>query len=245
MGAFVVFAWLRAHANGIFQARADYVVAWERALFWGAYPTSWLQERLYSFDSPSWFDWSMAFVHASYFLVPHAIALFVWAYHREHLGRFLVAMIGAYYAALAFQALVPTVPPWMAGMLDGHECVHRVVEEIASHRTPDTYQRIYAIAGANDVAAMPSLHMSITVLVALMLRRLKATWAWLGWGYAALMGFALVYLGEHYVVDTMAGAVLAVAVWRATRLLAPIGLAKAAETGVVRDRIPLQSGGGL
>jgi membrane-associated phospholipid phosphatase len=27
------------------------------------------------------------------------------------------------------------------------------------------------------------------------------------------MGFALVYLGEHYVIDVAAGAVLAVAVW--------------------------------
>jgi membrane-associated phospholipid phosphatase len=30
-----------------------------------------------------------------------------------------------------------------------------------------------------------------------------------GWSYAALLGLALVYLGEHYVVDIIGGAALA------------------------------------
>jgi hypothetical protein len=33
-----------------------------------------------------------------------------------------------------------------------------------------------------------------------------------GWGYAATLGFALVYLGEHYLTDLLAGAALVVAV---------------------------------
>jgi membrane-associated phospholipid phosphatase len=36
----------------------------------------------------------------------------------------------------------------------------------------------------------------------------------LGFAYAATLGFALVYLGEHYVVDLLAGAALTVAVRR-------------------------------
>jgi membrane-associated phospholipid phosphatase len=39
----------------------------------------------------------------------------------------------------------------------------------------------------------------------------------LGWAYAAALGFALVYLGEHYVTDLIAGAALAEAV----RITAP------------------------
>ena len=30
----------------------------------------------------------------------------------------------------------------------------------------------------------------------------------MGWAYAGTLGFALVYLGEHYVVDLVAGAAL-------------------------------------
>jgi membrane-associated phospholipid phosphatase len=33
-----------------------------------------------------------------------------------------------------------------------------------------------------------------------------------GWGYALALAFALVYLGEHYVVDLVAGLALALSV---------------------------------
>ena len=47
----------------------------------------------------------------------------------------------------------------------------------------------------------------------------------LGWGYAATLGFALVYLGEHYVADLLAGAALAAGLRRvAPRATPPIAL---------------------
>jgi membrane-associated phospholipid phosphatase len=42
-----------------------------------------------------------------------------------------------------------------------------------------------------------------------------------GWTYALTLGFALVYLGEHYVIDLLAGATLAETVRRAAPRLAP------------------------
>jgi hypothetical protein len=42
-----------------------------------------------------------------------------------------------------------------------------------------------------------------------------------GWTYAAVLGFALIYLGEHYVVDLAAGAVLAESVRRLGPHFAP------------------------
>ena len=41
-----------------------------------------------------------------------------------------------------------------------------------------------------------------------------------GTAYAAVLGFALVYLGEHYVVDLLGGLALTLAVRRAERLAA-------------------------
>jgi membrane-associated phospholipid phosphatase len=35
-----------------------------------------------------------------------------------------------------------------------------------------------------------------------------------GWAYALSLGFGLVYLGEHYVVDLLAGLALAEGIWR-------------------------------
>ncbi len=44
----------------------------------------------------------------------------------------------------------------------------------------------------------------------------------LGWGYAGTLAFALVYLGEHYVTDLLAGMALVVAVRRGEPLVEPL-----------------------
>ena len=44
----------------------------------------------------------------------------------------------------------------------------------------------------------------------------------LGWAYTATLGFALVYLGEHYVIDLIAGAALAESVRRLGPQAAPL-----------------------
>jgi membrane-associated phospholipid phosphatase len=76
-------------------------------------------------------------------------------------------------------------------------------------------------SGSNPVAAMPSLHAGAALLVALFLwqsvsRAARAALL----VYALAMAVALVYTGEHYVVDVLAGwalAVLAVLVARTAR----------------------------
>jgi membrane-associated phospholipid phosphatase len=50
----------------------------------------------------------------------------------------------------------------------------------------------------------------------------RATAAPLAWAYAATLGTALVYLGEHYVVDLAAGLALAEGVRRGTPAAAPL-----------------------
>jgi membrane-associated phospholipid phosphatase len=66
---------------------------------------------------------------------------------------------------------------------------------------------------SNPVAAMPSLHTAFATIIALFLaRRFHRRWRWLFGLYPAAMGLALVYLGEHYVVDVVAGVVYALVV---------------------------------
>src|SRR5947208_11221201 len=67
--------------------------------------------------------------------------------------------------------------------------------------------------GANAIAAMPSLHLAFAVLVALMIAtRIRSRWRHLLALYPAAMGFTLVYCGEHYVLDLVAGLMYAWAV---------------------------------
>jgi hypothetical protein len=65
----------------------------------------------------------------------------------------------------------------------------------------------------DPVAAVPSLHGGVTLLLVLFLwRRVRRRWWPLLAIYPVLMTFSLVYTGEHYVVDILVGWALAVAV---------------------------------
>ncbi len=61
---------------------------------------------------------------------------------------------------------------------------------------------------------MPSLHFATSLMAALLLAEAGLLAGALGWSYAATLSFALVYLGEHYVVDLLAGVALTGAVRR-------------------------------
>jgi membrane-associated phospholipid phosphatase len=82
---------------------------------------------------------------------------------------------------------------------------------------------------------MPSLHFATSVMAAHVLSDAGRVEGAVGWTYAALLGFALVYLGEHYVVDLAAGAALAETVRRLEPLGRPVGRAVA---GAVRSLEP-------
>lgn len=73
---------------------------------------------------------------------------------------------------------------------------------------------------SNLVAAIPSLHAGLTMLLALfMWPRVKALGRTLFVGYAVIMAFTLVYTGEHYVLDIVLGWVLAAIVVTVCRLV--------------------------
>ena len=64
---------------------------------------------------------------------------------------------------------------------------------------------------------MPSLHFATSLMAALLLAEIGPIPGALGVGYAAALAFALVYLGEHYVTDLLAGAALVALVRRERR----------------------------
>ena len=69
---------------------------------------------------------------------------------------------------------------------------------------------------------MPSLHFATSVMAAHLLAETGPVAGAVGWAYAGTLGVALVYLGEHYVVDLAAGLALAEGIRRAAPAVAPL-----------------------
>ena len=81
---------------------------------------------------------------------------------------------------------------------------------------------LYGLLGGNPLAAMPSLHFATSVMAAHLLAETGPIAGAVGWAYAGTLGVALVYLGEHYVVDLVAGLGLAEGIRRAAPAAAPL-----------------------
>jgi membrane-associated phospholipid phosphatase len=244
---FVLFAQLRTLADEAgFPVRWEYVVSAERMLFAGALPTVWLQERFFTPGVVRPWDAAGAAVYVSYFFVPHLFALALWRFRPTLFRGYVAAALAAFYAGLLACLLVPTVPPWMASQAGDIPRVFTVVSGVLRGWDADAFAYGHRVAGTNPVAAMPSLHTAVTCVVAIGMWRLRRWAGVLGWGYAAAMGTTLVYAGEHYLVDVLAGVVLAAAAWRVADRVAPEPARRALpdrpQAGAERARTAARSG---
>jgi membrane-associated phospholipid phosphatase len=214
--SFLVFVQLRTIADETaIPTRYHYAILVERGLFAGILPSAWLQQAFYVSGRIGIIDYVLSATYISYFAAPHLAAVLVWRTRPRLLPRALTALTLTFMIGLLFYFLIPTAPPWLAsesGVIP--EQVLRVLPELSAQVAGDTYDEASRAVGQNDVAAMPSLHTALTTMVALILASYGRRWRWVGITYVALMGTALVYLGEHYVIDEIAGIALAVGVWK-------------------------------
>jgi hypothetical protein len=97
--------------------------------------------------------------------------------------------------------------------------------EVGEETWKSAWPKMYSALGGNPWAAMPSLHFATSAVVAMSLAETGRTAGVVGWGYSLTLGFALVYLGEHYVTDLAAGAALVAAVRAGEPLAEPAVLA--------------------
>jgi hypothetical protein len=184
----------------------------DRWLAGGALPTVVLQQH---WDA-AWWEALAALVYGSHFIVTPLVLGVLWVRDRARWVRYARLVLGLSAAGLVTYVLYPAAPPWLAAR-DG------VIEPV--RRLSGAGWEVLGLprAGAlladsqgqvNQVAAVPSLHTAFAVLVCLVLFPL-ATRSWMRVGlvaYVLLMPLVLVWSGEHYVVDTLLGALYAAGV---------------------------------
>jgi membrane-associated phospholipid phosphatase len=204
------------------RAHVDYPIALDRRIGGGAPPAQRLQRRLRRRGELTLLDKAMSFLYWTWEAEPHLVMIWL-RFRRPESFPASAGRLGATFdlTLLGYWA-VPTAPPWWAseklGRMDGE--VRRVMAEVGAglKREPNPTEGDHEM-GANPFAAMPSEHFASAAMTAMILREQGPLLGVLGWAYALTLAFALVYLGEHYVTDELAGLALALAVNRAGRPL--------------------------
>jgi membrane-associated phospholipid phosphatase len=215
-----------------------YPIRADRALGLGELPNLRLQRAFSRPGEVTALDRVLAMVHWAWFLEPHLALLWILTRREEGFARAARQMAAAFDLGCAVYFAVPTAPPWWAAE-QGHVAeelgegsadvagaerprLRRVMVEVGEKTWGRAWPALYESLGGNPWAAMPSLHFATSLLAAILLCEAGPGAGAAGWGYALTLGFALVYLGEHYVVDLAAGAALVALVRRGEPLVEPL-----------------------
>ena len=199
----------KASGDPLDQAHVTEMIAGDRALFAGHVPTLWLQQHLYDPAVTHWYDVLVVITYMTHFMASLVVAVVLWARSYAVFRRYVWTLVTLTVATLATYALYPAAPPWMASINNYlPQGVVRVVGETllktGGHTVNSAVER--GSTYANSVAAIPSLHSAVPMMMLLFFwplvtRRVRVALV----TYVVVMTFSLVYGGEHYVTDVLLG----------------------------------------
>ncbi|PWU23829.1 hypothetical protein C5B42_01550 [Candidatus Cerribacteria bacterium 'Amazon FNV 2010 28 9'] len=215
--------------RGLVPFVSNHVHIWTMIRFdtwmFGAIPTIVLQRLFYTPSNLHWYDYVAVILYICHFVTPMIVGFYFWLTDRKLFKEFSWAFVTLSYCALAIYILFPAMPPWMASGKGYLPPIQEVTGVVMSHflPAPGAVPTIYAIMDGNPVAAMPSLHFALPMLVFLFLLK-KFKWKGVLFApYVFGVGFAVIYLGEHYFMDVLAGGVLACLVFLGVQRRTAIG----------------------
>jgi len=188
-------------------------------LLFGKTPVIYFQNWLWH-GHAQWYDLALYLPYMLFFILPLGLAILVWKTRGHHywlvVSSYMVLFASGFLTFLTF----PTAPPWLAS--DGGYIPH--IQRISSdvwyalgiHNFPSLYNRL----SPNPVAAIPSLHAGCATLFSIIIFKIYGRrWGALSLAYPVSIYFGIIYLGEHYAFDVLAGIVYAVGAYLSTPYL--------------------------
>jgi membrane-associated phospholipid phosphatase len=173
----------------------------ERTLFVGAIPTLVLQKAFYHPGVVGIQDIVAMVFYFMHFVLPIVVGFIFWINSREHYWRYIAALLLMCFLAFGTYLFWPSAPPWYQ-LPNVVKINDRTVHALWGYTlvTP-----IYHSFNPNQFAAFPSLHAAFPALAMVYAwSRYRALAIGLAFWTAAVV-VSIVYLGEHYVVDALAG----------------------------------------
>ena len=176
-------------------------------------------------------DWTLTALYFALWLPPHVMLIWLLLRDESQFPRLAARLAAAYHLTTVGYWIRPSAPPWWASEIEGEMggAVQRVTRDVqhALRAKVKGGPRAQGEQGdwrehGNPWASMPSDHFVGAATAALWLSETGTETGALGWAYVLAVGFIVLYLGEHYVIDLVAALALAEGVRRAEPLLSPL-----------------------
>jgi len=188
----------------------------DRFLFFGNDPGVWMQKTFLRPDV-RWYDVGGAIVYMMHFVLPVVPLAFLRVRQRTEWLSYVRRFSLTLGIAVSVFIMFPAAPPWMAAERGYFPPIQRITGrgwwELNLKTVSRTLDRGAAIL--NAVAAMPSLHAGLSLLAVMWFTRNTRTWVRIAsLSYPIAMSAALVYFGEHYVIDCLIGFAVVITAWK-------------------------------
>jgi membrane-associated phospholipid phosphatase len=180
-------------------ARALFSVYPLDKMIWGFNLTGWVQSTFYS-----WYTTLITSFFYSLQLPLVAItSLALWHFNRQIFSKYVSAIVLTSYAALVTFLFLPTAPPWYLGV------AHDLFYGGTSSALPSWLLYVGSMFESDKFAAFPSLHAAYAIIFAYFMVKLDRRLAFVAVPIAFAILFSTLYLGQHYLIDLIGGAVYA------------------------------------
>jgi hypothetical protein len=210
-------------------------IVFEKTILGGAVATTWLQDRLGHGTFQHIFSTALVAEYLFHFAAPLVAGLWLWWRHREWFSTFVTAYFLVMAIGFIVYLLYPEMPPWLAARDGLLPHVQRMV--VDTLQSMGGFGQFYAGADPEPNAAMPSLHVSVPMVIACTIVAVRGARRWTSWVwmlYPLTLSFGVLYLGEHYVADTVVGLVLGAAAFGVAVLARNWGARPVAEAVTAR-----------
>ena len=132
-----------------------------------------------------------------------ATAATVWFLRKDYFGKYVTAMALTSYSALATFIIMPTAPPWYVG------AAANLLQGTSASTVSTSFAWLTNLVESDSFAAFPSLHGAYAIIFCYFMLKLDRRLALVAIPVTVSILFSTLYLGQHYLIDLIGGALYA------------------------------------
>ncbi len=167
------------------------------APLWGFNLTGAVQSALLSTTMTA----VMTFFYSLHLPLVILTSMYLWYTDKPIYKKYIYAIIITSYCALVTFLLFPTAPPWYEG------AAKNLLQGVNSAAPVQVYTSVMNLIEADKFAAFPSLHSAFAIIFLFYMRRRGRLHGLVALPITAGILFSTIYLGQHYLIDMIGGAV--------------------------------------
>ncbi len=201
---------LRGFADSAgFRIHIAQLVNLERSIF-GFLPGVELQKHFFNPSQIAPWDIGAVIIDFLHFPLPLVVAFYLWLKDKKAYWKFVTALLLLSFSGFLTFLFYPAAPPWYAASQAHLIQIDKIIDVVISQIGWGwDFSTLYNQLNPNKVAAIPSLHAAYPWLAFLALRNFNKKIGYTFLIYPILVWISVVYLGEHYVIDVLAGIIYA------------------------------------